>query len=142
MKRLFGPMLLIAIIALFMGMGSPQGSASSDTMPVPVKKFTAKFVDQHDVVTECTEVSIEGMTFLEGKRGGGTFTLSFEGIDQVLFRLNAERLTAVVRLDDGGTYELTLDSRQKAFGRTKYGTFQIKLADLKKMAVAPAVPTR
>ena len=55
------------------------------------------------------------------------FTISFDNIDQILFRLNAERLTGIVKLRDGGTSEFTLNKTQKAFGRTKYGTFQIKL---------------
>ena len=33
----------------------------------------------------------------------------------------------MVKLRDGGTSEFTLSKTQKAFGQTKYGTFQIKL---------------
>ena len=33
----------------------------------------------------------------------------------------------MVNLRDGGTSEFALHKTQKAFGRTKYGTFQIKL---------------
>jgi hypothetical protein len=139
-KRLFFIIILLTTIPLLLGMGSPQGSASPDRMPIPVKKYTAIFVDQIDVITECSEVSIEGMTFLEGKRGGGTFTISFDSIDQVVFRFNAERLNGILKLRDGGASELTLNSNQKAYGRTKYGTFQIKLADLKKMMISPVGP--
>ena len=80
-----------------------------------------------DVATECSEVSIEGTTFLEGKRGEGNYTISFDNIEQISFRMNADRLTGMVKLRDGGTSELTLNKTQKAYGRTKYGTFQIKL---------------
>lgn len=142
MKRLILWLSLLVTLPLLVGMGSPQGSASPDKVPVPVKKFTAQFIDQADVLTECSEVSIEGMTFIEGKRGEGTFTLSFETIDQILFRLNAERLTGLVKLRDGGTYELTLNGKQKAYGRTKYGTFQIRLSDLKKLTIAGAGPQK
>jgi hypothetical protein len=79
------------------------------------------------------------MTFLEGKRGEGTYTISFDNIDQVSFRMNEERLNGIVKLRDGGTSELTLKETQKAYGQTKYGTFQIKLTDLKKLLIRAAV---
>jgi hypothetical protein len=119
-------------------MGSLQGTASPEKIPITVKKYTAVFVDQMDVSTECSEASIEGTTFLEGKKGEGTFTISFDNIDQISFRMNAERLTGIVKLRDGGTSELTLNKTQKAFGQTKYGTFQIRLSDLKKLVIRPA----
>jgi hypothetical protein len=139
MKRLSACIFLLTVIPFLLGMGSPQGSASPEKIPVPAKKFTATFVDQMDVVTECGEVSIEGTTFLEGKRGEGTYTISFDNIAQVLFQMNAERLTGIIKLRAGGTSELILDNNQKAYGRTKYGTFQIKLKDLKKLVIGAAI---
>ncbi|MBU0653336.1 MAG: hypothetical protein KKG96_10725, partial [Proteobacteria bacterium] len=82
--------------------------------------------------------SIDGATFLEGKRGEGTYTISFDNIDQVSFRVNAEQLIGLVKLRDGGTSELNLNKTQKAYGRTKYGTYQIKMADLKKLEIRNA----
>ncbi len=46
----------------------------------------------------------------------------------------------MVKLRDGGTHEFTLNKTQKAFGRTKYGTFQIKLSDSKKLVIRTADP--
>jgi hypothetical protein len=46
----------------------------------------------------------------------------------------------MVKLLDGRTYEYTLNKTQKVFGRTKYGTFQIKLSDLKKLVIRTAAP--
>jgi hypothetical protein len=140
MKKWIGFLFLLFAIPVLMGMGSLQGTASPEKIPIPVKKYTAVFVDQTDIATECSEASIEGTTFLEGKRGEGTFTISFDNIDQISFRMNAERLTGMVKLRDGGTSELTLNKTQKAFGQTKYGTFQIKLSDLKKLVIRTAAP--
>jgi hypothetical protein len=140
MKKWIGCFFLLVAIPVLMGMGSLQGPASPEKIPVPVKKYTAVFVDQMDIATECSEASIEGTTFLEGKRGEGTYTISFDNIDQISFRMNAERLTGMVMLRDGGTSELTLNKTQKAFGRTKYGTFQVKLSDLKKLVIRNAAP--
>ncbi|MCX5821392.1 MAG: hypothetical protein NT047_16025 [Deltaproteobacteria bacterium] len=140
MKKWIGFLFLLFTIPVLIGMGSLQGTASPEKIPIPVKKYTAVFVDQMDIATECSETSIEGTTFLEGKRGEGTFTISFDNIDQISFRMNAERLTGMVKLRDGGTSELTLNKTQKAFGQTKYGTFQIKLSDLKKLVIRTTAP--
>jgi hypothetical protein len=133
MKRFISSLLLLTAAPLLIGMGSLQGPASPDKIPVTVKKYAATFVDQSDIVTECRDVSIEGTTFLEGRRGEGTYTISFDNIDYVSFRLNADQLIGIVQLRAGGTSELILTKSQKAYGHTHYGTFQIKLADLKKL---------
>ena len=140
MKKWIGCFFLLIAIPILMGMGSLQGQASPEKIPIPAKKYTAVFVDQMDIATECSEASIEGTTFLEGKRGEGTYTISFDNIDQISFRLNAERLTGMVKLRDGEMSEFTLNKTQKAFGQTKYGTFQIKLSDLKKLVIRTASP--
>lgn len=41
-----------------------------------------------------------------------------------------------MKLRDGSTVQLMLLKNQKAYGQTKYGTFQIKLSDLKKMTIS------
>lgn len=135
MKRFFSGIILLIAVSLLMGMGSVQGPASPDKIPSTVKKYNATFVDQLDVVTECREVSLEGATFLEGKRGEGTYTISFDNIDQVLFRMKSDQLTGIVKLRNGSTSELIVTKSQKAYGRTQYGTFQIRLADLKKLII-------
>jgi hypothetical protein len=140
MKK-FISMIILVTIPLLAGMGSMQGPSSPEKIPVPVKQYHATFVDQMDITTECKEVSIEGAIYLEGKRGEGNYTISFDNIEQVLFRVNADRLTGIVKLRSGGTTDLILNKSHKAYGRTKYGTFQIKLIDLKTMTVA-APPQR
>ncbi|MBU4371520.1 MAG: hypothetical protein KKH02_00960 [Proteobacteria bacterium] len=138
MKRGTGCFFLLLAIPALLGMGSLQGPATPEKIPIPVKKYFAVYVDQTDVITECSEASIDGATFLEGKRGEGTYTISFDNIDQVSFRVNAEQLIGLVKLRDGGTSELNLNKTQKAYGRTKYGTYQIKMADLKKLEIRNA----
>lgn len=136
MKRYALVLLTIFLAPFLMGMGSRDGTPA-DRVPVPAKKFTALFIDQMDVTTECFDISIEGNTFLEGKKGEGTFTIAFENIQQVLFRRQAEQIYAQVRLRNGQNMELLISKEKKAYGRTKFGTFQIRLSDLKKVIIAP-----
>jgi len=138
MKRFLIIVALLTVIPLLLGMGSLQGTASPGKIPVPVKKYTATILDQMDVLAECSEVSIEGETFLEGKRGEGNYTISFDNIEQILFRLHEGSLTGLLKLRDGNSSELELNKGQKLYGRTKYGTFQIKLQDIKKLMLSAA----
>jgi hypothetical protein len=130
--------VLLMFVPVLMGMGSPFGQSSPEKIPVPAKKFAVTFVDQMDVVTECTDASIEGGTFIEGKRGDGNNTISFDLIDNISLFLNADTLTGVVKLRDGNVVELTVKKDQKVYGHNRYGTFQIRLADLKKIIFSKA----
>jgi len=90
-----------------------------------------------DVTAQCTEVSIEGETILEGTHGKGLYTVSFDKIKSVVFYLKNGELTGDARLKDGSTVSFVLKKDTMAYGRTKYGTFQIKLSDLKKVIIHP-----
>jgi hypothetical protein len=138
MKRNFGFFLMILCLPLLLGMGS-QGGTPADKIPVPAKKFMATFVDQMDISTQCSDVSIEGGTALQGKMGEGTYTIDFENIQEVVFRHHAEKLNGQVKMRDGSSIELIIGKDKKAYGRTKFGTFQIRLNDLKKMIIEPAL---
>jgi len=104
-----------------------------ERVPVPTKKFFATFVDLTDVITDCREVSIEGETFLEGKRGNGSSSIPFEHIADVSFLQEGDKFYGIIKLKDGNALQLALNKNQKAYGHTKYGTFQIKFSELKKM---------
>jgi hypothetical protein len=128
-------LIIICILPYIIGMGSNKGESPPGKIPVPVKKFTATFIDQMDVTTECRDVSIEGGTLIEGKKGDGKFTISFENIHTIVFRLSEGKLSGIVKLIDGNAIEIVLNKDQRVYGNTKYGTFQIKLLDLKKMII-------
>ncbi|MCX5857408.1 MAG: hypothetical protein NTZ57_05815 [Deltaproteobacteria bacterium] len=138
MKRYFCFLLMIIGLPLLLGMGA-QGGVPTDKIPVPAKKFTATYIDQTDVTTECMDASIEGTTFLDGKKGEGTFAVAFENIQQIVFRQYAEKFYGQITLRDGSSLELVISKDRKAYGRTKFGTFQIRLNDLKKMIIDPAL---
>lgn len=126
---------LTILIPVFLGMGSAGSTGAPGKIPVPAKKFTATVIDEMDVATEARDISIEGETFLEGKKGEGTFTISFENIKFVNFLMNDGKLIGHVQMRDGKTVQLELKKKQKMFGKTPYGTFQISLGDLKKVTL-------
>ena len=133
MKRVVLPLVVFVLVPMLMAMGMFSGEGSPDKIPVPDKKFNATFVDQMDVIAECREVSIDGKTFMEGKKGEGIHAVPFDRISRVSFRMQENKLYGNLTLKDGSSLELTLNKEHKAYGRTKYGTFQVKLSSLKRM---------
>ena len=130
-------LLLFALLPFLAAMGTLQ-EQSPGKIPIPKMKFAAAFVDQTDIVTDCRDVSIDGETFLEGKRGTGTNAIPFENISEVSFLYEGENLNGIIKLRDDNTVTLSLNKNQRAYGNTKYGTFPIKLSDLKKMTIDKA----
>lgn len=139
MKKLAPAFLLLVIftaVPLIMAMGALQGECPADRVPATVKKISATYIDENDIVTECTEASIEGCTFLEGRRGKGNYTIDFEKIKSVAFRIANGELRGTAALRDGGDVTLVLNKDKKAYGKTRFGAFQIKLANLKRMTIS------
>ena len=128
-------LLMLVLTPLLMGMGSSGSGGSPGKIPIPAKKFTAIFIDQADVVTKVYDVSIEGGTFIEGKKGEGTFTIAFENIKYLNFLMSEGKLQCMINLHDGNSLLLLVNKSQKAYGRTPYGTLQILLSELKKMTI-------
>jgi len=126
-------LIIVSVFFIFLtGMSSLSGN-SPGNIPMPEKKFTATFIDQSDIATECRNVSIEGGTFISGKRGEGTFTIPFENLSSISFLHSEGRLKGLVKLRSGSSIELILKKDDKAYGRTHHGNYQIKLIDLQKM---------
>lgn len=137
MRRPYEFLVILFLLPLLLGMGSMFEDGSPEKIPVPEENFVATFIDQMDIIAECTEVSIEGGAFLEGKHGKGVYTIPFDKIKSIVFCLKDGELKGSVILKDGSTVELVLKKDSKAYGRTKYGTFQIKLSSLKKIIIHP-----
>jgi hypothetical protein len=138
MRRRFELFVILAVLPFLLAMGFLSGGTSPERIPSPEKRFTAIFIDQMDTIEECTEVSVEGKTFLEGTKGKGIHTISFDKIESVIFCLKGSKLSGSVELNDGSRTNLILKKDSRAYGKTKYGTFQIRLSNLKKMIIHPA----
>ena len=126
--------LILFLLPFFMAMGGLQGQ-DPEKIPVPAKKYAATFIDQSDMITDCGEISLEGETFLEGKRGNGTISIPFQNIAEITFLQDGDKLNAAVKLRDGNKLQLGIKGNQIAYGRTKYGSYQIKLSELKKLTI-------
>ena len=126
-------LLLFVFLPYLLGMSALGGVSNPEKIPIPEKKFNATFIDQYDVVTECHDVSIQGATSIEGKRGAGLFTISFAQIHSVTFQQSGAALKAIIKMKNGSNVELNLNKELNAYGLTSFGTYQIKVSDLKMM---------
>lgn len=135
MKRYLQLFFLLTMMPLTLGMGSLNEGSSPDKIPIPEKIYKVTFIDQMDVLTECRNASIDGKTYMEGKIGSGSYTISFDKINHILFHMIDNKLVAALKLTDGSKIELTVNKSAKAFGMTKHGTFQIRLTVLKRMTI-------
>jgi hypothetical protein len=136
MKGFYYLLIILLCLPLLLGMGA-QGGTPLDKIPIPEKKFKAVFIDQSDVTTECINVSIEGSTALQGKIGEGIYTISFDNIREIVFRQKSEKLYGQLKMRDGSSMELNIGKDKKIFGQTPYGTYQIRINDLKKALIEP-----
>ncbi len=131
-------LMILLLVPLVTGMGSLFGDEPAGKIPEPDEKQEALFVDQMGVATACRDVSIDGNTYIEGKRGSGTYTVPFDRIREIVFFMKEGVLKGVVSLKTGDSVELVLKSDRKAYGRTAYGTFRIPLGELRKMSFSPS----
>lgn len=130
-KGLYLVAFLIGFL-LITGMGG-LGGTPSGKIPTPEKDFSATLIDKQDVVTKCKQISRDGDVFFLGKKGKGTFTVSFEKVKIAEFQNGKGVVIAVLKLIDGQTIEIEMDKSQKFYGNVPFGTFQIEVSDLKKI---------
>lgn len=135
MKRYLSLFFFLFFIPIVLGMGSFDSTLSPDKVPMPEKNYEVTFIDQMDISVTCQNASIEGKAFIEGKIGNGNHVIDFDKIKYILFHFKGGKLIALVKLSNNNTVEFEIKKNLNAFGMTKYGTFHIKLIDLKKMLI-------
>ena len=124
--------LIVLIMAFFMmGMGDIGGDTNNN-IPLPNKDFKAIITDVNKVETDCSFVSINGKDYLKGKRGAASVTIPFENIASMKVKPvgDEKEVKAEVALHDGSTINLRVDCNCDVYGKTAFGTIQIKMYDI------------
>lgn len=137
MTELRRVLLILALAPILLAMGGIT-EIPADKVPTTKRDYSAVYIDHMDIITECKQASIEGNTFIEGKRGEGNLAIDFERIKSIVFQMRNNELTALVKLRDGTETVIIVNKEKKAYGRTKFGAFQIRLADIKTMTIKSA----
>lgn len=132
--RLVFLVALLGLVYVFSaGMGGDSGAI--EKIPEPAKKYTVTLVDQADVTIRLKSFSIKGATFLAGALGKGSYSIGFDRIKDIRFRLVSGQLEAVVNLLDGQSITINADKGAACYGRTDFGAFTIKLGDIRQLTI-------
>lgn len=131
MKRLSVLIVLLLLAFFMMGMGDLTDKPSG-SIPMPSKDFKATITDINSIKTNCSFVSINGKDFLKGKRGAAAVTIPFENIIslKVLQKGDEKEVEAKLKLAENKEINITVDSGADVYGKTDFGTVQIKMHDV------------
>jgi hypothetical protein len=135
MKRLLTAGLIIVLGLSLTGMGKMEGNGKPEEIPVPDREVTAVIIDIEGVTLNLSQFSINGQTVLSGKLGAGKAAIPFPQIKTVTFVPEAKALRARVELADQNTVNLILDRGLTAYGRARFGTYQVQVDQLKKIEI-------
>ena len=75
-KRYVFAIVVVGLAVVSAGMGG-LGGQDSTKIPEPAQDFSATVVDQRDIASDITRMSVEGQTFLVGKSGEATVSIPF-----------------------------------------------------------------
>jgi hypothetical protein len=107
-----------------MGVGESQGPTS---IPEPRQDFRAAVTDVEGVRVELSQVSLDGQTFVLGRRGAGQVAVPLDRVASLRLSQKDGRLTARLELKQGAPVELVVEPETPLTGRTSYGNFRIPL---------------
>ena len=132
LNRVLRALAIIMLSFSCMGMGA-LNDEETVKIPEPDYNFSVTLVDQLDVSSDIVFFSLDGQTYISGKRGGATVSIPFANIRSIDFRLEGEDLFAILNLKEKSEFELNINKDQLFYGQLPFGTFSIKTEDTKKV---------
>lgn len=135
MKRMLLAGLIVALGLSLLGMGRLDSNSKPEEIPTPDRDVTAVIADVEGLTLTLSQFSINGQTVLSGKLGAGKAAVLFSQIKTVTLAAEAKALRARVELTDQQTVNLVLDRGLTAYGRTRFGVYQVQLDQLKKIEI-------
>jgi hypothetical protein len=135
MKRMLRLGLVLLVALGLMGMGGFDSNEKPGEIPLPDKEVTATITDVEGTLITLSQFSLNGQTVLIGKLGAGKVAIPFSQIKVLTLWPDSKALQAKVELVDQSIQTLALDRGQTAFGRLKFGIYQIRIDQLKKVEI-------
>jgi len=127
---------LVLFVALgLMGMGGFDFNEKPGVIPIPDKEVTATITDVEGTLLTLSQFSLNGQTVLNGKLGAGKVAIPFSQIKVLTIWPDSKALQAKVELIDQSFQTLSLDRGQTASGRLKFGIYQIRIDQLRKVEI-------
>jgi hypothetical protein len=133
-KRYVFATVIVGLALFCVGMGG-LGEQDPTKIPEPAQDFSATVVDQRDIASDITLMSLEGQTFLVGKRGGATVSIPFENIEVIEFSMSGKDVYAAVAMKGQPQVELKVEKDRVLYGQLSYGNFAIKVEYIRKIII-------
>jgi hypothetical protein len=133
-ERYVFAIVIVGLTFCSAGMGG-LGEQDPTKIPEPAHDFSATVVDQRDIASDITLMSLDGQTFLIGKRGGATVSIPFKNIEAIMLFMRGNDLYATVAMIGQPQVELEMEKDRVLYGRLSYGHFAIKLEDIRKITI-------
>ena len=131
LKRLASLAALAALAGGLMGLGG--GSEKEEgAIPIPSKSYTVTLSDNQGNKLQGERFTWEGKVHLRASFGNATITVPFEKLKtlQMSKGNTPDRVNVKALLRSGDTLELTVDAKTKCYAETKFGNYEIFMADL------------
>ena len=136
-----GGVARLALIIVGLSVSLEAGAGLFDSIPsripIPARIWKGEVVDHGGVVVPLERLSFEGEVFLYGKVGAGQVTVPFTLIQSVTFRAGSEKRTRAAHVTTtlGEEVVVTVEEDVRLYGRTRYGTYAIELADVERLTM-------
>jgi len=131
LKRWLAGAALALLAAGLMGLG---GGTEEDTgaIPIPSKSFTVSVTDTQGNKLVGERFTWEGKVHVRAQFGNATITLPFEKLQSLKVSKGPtpEKVKVRALLRSGESLDLTVDATSKCYADTKFGNYEIFMADL------------
>ncbi|MCX7990408.1 MAG: hypothetical protein N2999_00020 [Proteobacteria bacterium] len=131
MRKIF---LLFIFAFLFMGLG---GVGDDETkLPRLKENIKVELTDTDGYKVFLDNVSVADLSYLSGRVGKGKQIVELNQIRKIEFKsLSEKEIRADLYMKNGEKINLILQGQQKIKGKSPYGIFSIKLADVREIVI-------
>jgi hypothetical protein len=133
-KRYVFAIVIVGLALSCAGMGG-LGGQDLTKIPEPAQDFSATVVDESDVASDITRMSLDGQTFLVGKSGEATVSIPFQNIKVIEFSMSGNDVYAAVDVEGQPQVKLKMDRGRVLYGQLPYGNFAIKIEYIRKIII-------
>lgn len=130
MRKLSIIVLALLTAAVLTGMGD-LGGVPAGTIPKTDENIKARIIDRSGVSTEVSGFSMDGQTFLDGRRGDGRMSIFFRELQAIDFgKVSGEEVPVDLLLKSGSRLQLNVRMRTLFYGDMGYGAYRIPARDV------------
>lgn len=135
MRRLLMIVLALLVAVILTGMGE-LGGVPAGNVPETDENIKVQVVDRSGVSTDLSSFSMDGQTFLDGRRGDGQMNVFFRDLREISFgKVSGDEVSVELLLKSGSRLQLNVRKRTLFYGDTGYGAYRIPARDVSRIVI-------